>query len=85
MTQDRHREAIVETLLNTLEAERYTRGPLLQTVADELSANGLAPAAELARNILARLDEGPMSPAEFGQAVQTLRRVASEPPAFAAA
>jgi len=53
MIQSIERASIVETLLNTLEAERYVRGPLLATIVDELSADaGLEIAAEAARAIL---------------------------------
>jgi hypothetical protein len=51
------REVIVETLLNSLEAERYVRGPLLLTVIDELSGEArFGPAAEFAGVMLARLE-----------------------------
>ena len=38
MIQSIQRGTIVEMLLNSLEAERYVRGPLLLNVVDELSA-----------------------------------------------
>ena len=68
------RATIVETLLNTLEAERYVRGPLLATIIDELSADaGLEIAAEAARAILHGLRSGGLSESEFGARVSALR------------
>lgn len=67
---------LVETLLNTLEVERYVRGPLLATIADELSAAvGLDRAAEEARAILARLESGELGEAEFIARVTALRHM----------
>ena len=69
-----HREAIVETLLNSLEAERYVRGPLLLNVIDELgAAECFAPAADIARAMLASLEAGGVSDEEFGREVARLR------------
>jgi|GEM_PF-2830790 len=75
MIQTIHRETLVETLLNSLEAERYMRGPLLLTVADELSAPGLEPAADVARALLARLEKSRMTDAEFRDAIRSLRQL----------
>jgi hypothetical protein len=62
MIQSIQRETIVETLLNTLEAERYVRGPLLATIIDELSKDSdLTMAAEAARSILAALRSGQLA------------------------
>ena len=67
---------LVETLLNTLEAERYTRAPLLLTIVDELSADDcLEPAAEEARAIVERLHAGAMLESEFKARVGALRRL----------
>jgi hypothetical protein len=73
--QSLHRRAIVETLLNTLEAEHYVRGPLLATIADELSAGGegLEVAADAARSILARWQAGQLADAELTAGIRTLR------------
>ena len=74
MIKSMQREIIVETLLNTLEAERYVRGPLLQTVVDELSCGaGLEIAAEGARAILRGLESGQLREADFAARVCALR------------
>jgi len=74
MIQSIERASIVETLLNTLEAERYVRGPLLATIVDELSADaGLEIAAEAARAILQGLRSGSLAEADFGARVGALR------------
>ncbi len=71
-----HREAIVETLLNTLEAERYVRGPLLLTIVDELSlAAGLELAADAAHCIFEGLVSGQLREAEFVARVRALREL----------
>ena len=69
------RSAIVETLLNSLEAERYVRGPLLATIADELSAAGedLEEAAGVARSILEGWQAGRLGESEFTARVRALR------------
>jgi hypothetical protein len=73
--QSIERSAIVETLLNTLEAERYVRGPLLATIADELSASGegLAVAAGAARSLLERWQAGQLGESEFIARIRALR------------
>ncbi len=75
MSQSLPRSAIVETLLNTLEAERHARGPLLATIADELSRSGegLEIAAGAARSILERWQAGELADAEFTARVRALR------------
>jgi hypothetical protein len=76
------REAIVETLLNSLEAERYMRGPLLLNVIDELTASGRCDRAlEAARELLATLEQRTLSDAEFGRMVSDLRACVRELPA----
>jgi hypothetical protein len=76
MIQSIQREAIVETLLNTLEAERYVRGPLLATIVDELSAGtGLELAADAARAILQGLEAGQLRESEFAARLRTLREL----------
>ena len=66
---------MVETLLNTLEAERYTRGALLATLADELArpGEGLEVAAGAARSILARWEAGELGEAELMADIRGLR------------
>ena len=66
---------MIETLLNTLEAERYVRGPLLLTVADELDAAGLEAAAQVAKLLLERVEKKGISDVEFECEVRTLRLV----------
>ena len=67
---------IVETLLNTLEAERYVRGALLATIADELGASdGLDLAADEARAILESLESGHLDEADFAARVTVLRHL----------
>lgn len=76
MIQSIQREASVETLLNTLEAEHYVRGPLLATIVDELTAvECLEPAAEVARAILEGLESGQLREADFAPSVSALRNL----------
>ena len=80
MIQSMPRETIVETLLNTLEAERYVRVPLLNTIVDELcTREGLEKAAELARSILDRLQSGELVEAEFVARIEALRQLVQRP------
>ena len=65
---------IVETLLNTLEVERYVRGPLLLNIIDELSASeSWRPAVEMARRLVKRLEAGPISDTDFRERLGELR------------
>lgn len=76
MIQSMPREALVETLLNTLEAERYVRGPLLATIVDELSAApGLGVAADAARGMLHALQRGHLADSDFAARLHALRRL----------
>lgn len=76
MIQSMRPEMIVETLINSLEAERYVRGPLLLNIIDELScASSFAPAASAARAILERLRTGPLADSEFAMRVAELRQM----------
>ena len=76
MIQNIQRETILDTLLNTLEAERYVRGPLLRTIVDELSTcDGLEMAAEAARSIVERLESGALVEAEFAARIAALRQL----------
>lgn len=69
------RRSIVETLLNSLEAERYVRGPLLATIADELSAagEGLEIAAGAARSLHEGWQTGKLAESEFAARIRALR------------
>ena len=74
MSQTTRRETHVETLLNTLEVERYVRCPLLNTIVDELSgAKGLEAAADAARAMLEGLESGRLKEPEFVVRVAALR------------
>jgi hypothetical protein len=76
MMQSIPRGALVETLLNTLEAERYVRGPLLATIVDELSAaTGLEVAADAARAMLQALQAGHLGDSDFAARLQALRQL----------
>lgn len=70
------RETLVETLLNTLEAERYVRGPLLRTIVDELTAGeGLEIAADAARALLEAYHAGHLTEQELTFRVGALRQL----------
>jgi hypothetical protein len=70
------RQVIAETLLNTLEAERYVRGPLLLAIVDELSTSAtLETAAKEARAILEALEAGRLEPSDFVPRVRALRQL----------
>lgn len=74
MIQSIQRGTIVEMLLNSLEAERYVRGPLLLNIVDELSGSDtFAPAAEMARSLLATMEAGRLSDSEFRIQLEELR------------
>jgi hypothetical protein len=74
MIQSIQRETIVEMLLNSLEAERYVRVPLLLNIVDELSnSERLSPASQIARDLLASLEKGSVAEAEFRHGIQALR------------
>jgi hypothetical protein len=76
MIESCHRETLVETLLNTLEAERYVRGPLLETIIDELSVGaGLETATKAARGILEGLESGQLVESDFVSRVGALRQL----------
>jgi hypothetical protein len=69
-----HCGTIVEMLLNSLEAERYVRGPLLCNIVDELSTSAsYEPAADLARALLTEIERGPVSDAVFHAKLGELR------------
>lgn len=75
MIQSIQRGTIVEMLLNSLEAERYVRGALLANVVDELAGSeSLAPAADLARELLVAIDSGPVADAVFHAKLGELRQ-----------
>lgn len=72
MAQGVQREMIVEMLINSLEAERYVRGPLLESVIDELSRDArLSAAADAARGLLDRMDR--IGHAEFHRTLREIR------------
>ena len=74
MIQSIPREVLVDTLLNSLEAERYVRGPLLLTLIDELGASdALRPAADVARDVLARVESKTLNEADFLRHVDAIR------------
>ena len=74
MIQSMQHETLVETLLNTLEAERYVRGPLLLTIVDALSAReGLEVATEAARSIEVELES--LADADFVARIVALRQL----------
>ncbi len=74
------RETLVETLLNTLKAERYVRGPLLLTIVDELCAGeGLEVAADAALEILQGLESGSLSELDFEPRIDALRQLVKAP------
>jgi hypothetical protein len=76
MIQSIERELILDTLLNTLEVERYMRGPLLLTVLDELDATDRHfEAKALARTMLANLEKGRLRDDEFSGSVARLRQL----------
>jgi hypothetical protein len=75
MIQSIPRDAIIDTLLNTLEAERYVRGPLLLEVIGELEAAKRAEAAAAARTLLENVDDE-----KFPDSVRELRQIVSAGP-----
>ncbi len=70
------RKALVETLLNSAEAETYTRGPLLLALVDELAATaGFEAAADAARAIVQEVQEGDLPSSDFVIQVRALRHL----------
>ncbi len=79
MTKSIPRLSIVETLLNSLEAERHARVPLLLTVLDELSMHAsLGAATERARELCTSLTERPVGDIEFVARIGELRGIVRE-------
>ena len=69
-----HREAHVETLLNSLQAERYMRGALLMTIVDELDGDAaLGVAAAAARAMLNDVDT--LSSSDLEKRIDVLRHL----------
>ncbi len=69
-----HHETHVETLLNSLAAERHIRSALLSTLIDELEADpGLAVAAEAARAMSS--DVATLSDGALRQRIEVLRHL----------
>ena len=74
MIESIKRETIVEMLLNSLEAERYVRAPLLLEVVDELSGTErFKIACDLAKRMLGTLEAGVMTDSEFKRGLDELR------------
>jgi len=77
MIQSMQREKLLDTLLNTLEAERYVRGALLLEVLDALdAAERPSPAAALARRMLHGVETGRIRDDEFIHELAELRSLA---------
>ncbi len=69
-----HRTSRLESLINTVEAERYLRKPLLLDLLDELmEMPHLGQAAEVAGDILARVDD--LDEARLRRDLEVLRRM----------
>ena len=86
MIQTIQREMIVDTLLNTLAVERYVRGPLLNTILDELAGrDGLQIAAEAARAMKLAYEAGELAEPEFATRIDVLRRLVHAAPTTASA
>lgn len=69
------REMLLDTLLNSLVAERYVRGALLQTIADELTSTARIAAARTARLMMDAMESGEMLETEFSHQVEALRQL----------
>jgi hypothetical protein len=77
MIRSIQREKLLDTLLNTLEAERYVRGPLLLEVLDALdAAERPSPAATQARRMLAGVESGRLRDTDFVAELAELRQLA---------
>jgi hypothetical protein len=74
MIQSIERAAIVEGLLNTLEAERYVRAPLLLEIIDELAAAASTEACAQARRLLSAVENREVDDDAFARRVADLRR-----------
>jgi hypothetical protein len=72
MIQSIERDRHLDTLLNTLEVERYVRAPLLLEVLDILGESK-EDAAELARRMLDELATGNVRDEEFRGELEQLR------------
>ena len=71
-----HRETHVETLLNSLSAERHMRSALLSTIIDELAGDPrMADAAEAAQAMLA--DVADLSDEALLERIDALRHLTS--------
>jgi hypothetical protein len=65
---------MIPMLLNTLEAERHLRGPLLlELVSELLAVDELAPAASVARSVLHGLHSGRVGDHDFAARIADLR------------
>jgi len=72
---ERLRLALLEPLLDALEAERHARGPLLLSIADELSALQLTSAAAFARDLCNAVEGGAISERDFGHSAKELHQI----------
>jgi hypothetical protein len=80
MIQSIRRETIALGLLNTLETERYVRGPLLVEVIETISQDErFAGAVRLAETLLDRLEEHAIADGEFVRAIGELRNMIVTP------
>jgi hypothetical protein len=67
------RTTLLDVLLNTLEAERYVRRPLLRDVIELLADEGFVSAAAVASDMLARMDAARLEGSAFALAMADLR------------
>ena len=80
MIQSIRRETIALGLLNTLETERYVRGPLLVEVIDTIASDArFAPALQTAHDLLDRLEHGRIGDADFVRGISELRSLVVNP------
>ena len=76
MTYALDRDQLLDTLLNCLAVERYTRAPLLSTIVDELGVSDQTSAAfAAARAMLARLTAGELVESEYAREVEAVRQL----------
>ncbi|MDB4941168.1 MAG: hypothetical protein JWP97_702 [Labilithrix sp.] len=76
MTYALDREQLLDTLLNCLAVERYTRAPLLSTIVDELSlSDQLSDAYAAASAMLLRLTTGQLVESEYAREVEAVRKL----------
>jgi hypothetical protein len=77
--QNLERDTLIDTLLESLETERYLRLPLLLTVIDELSAiEVLASAVAPAETLRLALERRAIDDVQFARSVRELRFFVNE-------